>query len=226
MFVPAPDPDRVRTATVEELYRLGLPVPPDNFPLVWEPGDEVGLRPRREIEGRAAILNVVLARCFGMPSQLAMSWLLDAHLLDHLTPPEWKFVASGEGDMRAFALHAEALAALAWLLSMIKYLDPAAPGAENLVALFPDLRGGEPFRTWQSRTLAAPRDPRDAAALLDLYYCLDWSYLEAERRRQRLPGLIDSNAIGQRRWAMEWAVVLRGPVHEPPPNWEDVDLST
>ena len=120
----------------------------------------------------------------------------------------------------------EALAALAWLLSMVKRLDPAAPAAEHLTGLLPDLRVGEPYRAWQSRTLAAPRDPRDGAVALDLYYCLDWSYLEAERRRVPLPGLIDSNAIGQRRWALEWAVVLQGPVHEPPPSWEDVDLST
>lgn len=226
MIVPSPDPEAVRTANLAELYRLGLPVPAERFPLVWEPGDEVGLRPRAELEARAAILNVVLARCFGMPSERAMSWLLDAHLLDHLTPPEWRFVASGEGDPRTFALHMEALAALAWLLSMVKRLDPAAPAAEHLTGLLPDLRVGEPYRAWQSRTLAAPRDPRDGAVALDLYYCLDWSYLEAERRRVPLPGLIDSNAIGQRRWALEWAVVLQGPVHEPPPSWEDVDLST
>jgi Domain of unknown function (DUF4272) len=226
MIVPTPDPETVRAASLVELYRLGLPAPPVNFPLVWEPGDQVGMRPRAELEARAAILNVVLARCFGMPSQLAMSWLLDAHLLDHLTPPEWRFVASGEGDLHTFSLHIEAVAALAWLLSMIKNLDPSAPGGDDLMALLPDLRAGEPYRHWQSRILAAPRDPRDGAIMLDLYYCLDWAYLEAERRRSPLPGSIDSNAIGQRRWAVEWAVMLRGPVHEAPPSWEEVDLST
>jgi hypothetical protein len=226
MIVPTPDPDAVRAANLDELYRLGLPVPPANFPFVWEPGDQVALRPRPELEARAAVLNVVLARCFGMPSQRAIRWLLDAHLLDQLTPPEWRFVASGEGDSHAFALHLEALAALAWLLSIIKRLDPAAPGGENLIAVLPDLRGDEPYKAWQSRILTAPRDPREGAVLLDLYYCLDWAYLEAERQRAPLPGLIDSNAIGQRRWALEWAVVLHGPVHDAPPNWEEVDLST
>ncbi|MBO0871168.1 MAG: DUF4272 domain-containing protein, partial [Micromonosporaceae bacterium] len=118
MLLPAPDPEKVRTLILDELYGLRLPVPPPNFPLVWERGDQVELRPRAEIEGRAAILNVVLARCFGMPSQQAMSWLLEARLLDKLTRPEWHFVASGEGDARAFSLHIEALAALAWVLSM------------------------------------------------------------------------------------------------------------
>ena len=49
-------------------------------------------------------------------------------------------------------------------------------------------------------------------SLLDLYYCLDWAFQEAEQAGLPLPGEIDANAIGQRRWALEWAVVFRGPV--------------
>src|SRR5256885_902635 len=127
MRAPAPDPRSSRAESLEQVYRLRLPVPPENFPLVWEPGDEVELRPREELEARAAILNIVLGRAFGMPSQLAMGWLLDARLMDRLTQPEWHFVASGDGDVRSFALHSEALAALAWLLSMLKRLHPAPP---------------------------------------------------------------------------------------------------
>ena len=226
MRVPAPDPRIVRAESLEQVYRLRLPMPPDNFPLVWEPGDEVELRPREELEGRAAVLNVVLGCAFGMPSRLAMSWLLEAHLLDRLTQPEWHFVASRDGDVRSFMLHSEALAALAWLLSMVKWLDPAAPGTENVAEFFPDLPRGEGYAGWRSRVLSVPRDPVEAAAQLDLYYCLDWAYLAAEHRQLPLPGLIDSNAIGQRRWALEWAVVFHGPFHDPPPGWEEIDLST
>ena len=50
MIASVPDPEMVRAANRDELYRLGLPVPPANFPLVWEPGDKVGLRPRQELE--------------------------------------------------------------------------------------------------------------------------------------------------------------------------------
>ena len=44
---------------------------------------------------------------------------------------------------------------------------------------------------------------------------------------KRISVLLDpANAIGQRRWALEWAVLFRGPNHDTPPDWEDVDLST
>ncbi|GAA1884930.1 DUF4272 domain-containing protein [Asanoa iriomotensis] len=226
MSVSAPDPRPIRAATVDELRRLRLPTPPTGFPLVWEPGDEVELRPTGDIEARTAILHLVLARCFGMPPQAAMSWLLTSHLVELVTPPEWQFVVAERGDRRSFVLHHDAIFALAWLLGMSKHLDPTAPTDERLMEALPHLPEGETFRAWRSRILAAPRDAAEAAAMLDFYYCLDWSYLEAERRGMNLPGVIDANAIGQRRWALEWAVVFRGPYHDPPGGWEEVDLST
>jgi hypothetical protein len=226
LSVPAPDPHRVRAASIDQLRRLDLPVPPPNFPLVWEPGDTVELRPQSELEGRTAILNVVLARCFGMPGEAAMSWLLDAHLLQSLTKPEWGFIATGEGDQRSFALHLEAIYALAWLLGLVPHLDPAEPAPDGLVGQLPHLPTRESFNDWRARTNPLSCPAPEAAIVLDLFYCLDWAYLESERRRVRLPGLIDSNAIGQRRWALEWAVVMRGPFQAPPCGWEEVDLST
>jgi hypothetical protein len=226
LTLPAPDPRRVRAASLDELRRLDLPLPPSNYPLVWEPGDTVELRPLSDLEGRTAILNVVLARCFGMPGDAAMSWLLDARLLDSVTKPEWTFVSSGEGDQRSFVLHLEAIYALGWLLGLVPDLDPKEPAPETLVPQLPHLPSKETYAAWRQRTLPAARPAVDAAIALDLFYCLDWAYLEAERQRVRLPGLIDSNAIGQRRWALEWAVVLRGPYHGPPCGWEEVDLST
>jgi hypothetical protein len=216
----------VRVASLEDLRRLGLPLPPPQFPLVWEVGDRVSLRTTGELEARTAVLNVVLARCFGMPQEAAMSWLLNARLVDYVTKPEWQFVMAGKGDRRALALHLEAAYCLMWLLGVTKHLDPTEPAQEGFAELLPDLRHGESMVGWRSRTLVAPRDPGAAAAMLDRYYCLDWAYLEAERRRLPLPGLIDSHAIGQRRWALEWAVVLTGPYHDPPRGWEEIDLST
>jgi hypothetical protein len=224
--VPAPDPREVRAASRDTLQRLGLPPLPPQFPLVWEAGDKVTLRPTAELEARLAVLNVVLARCYGMPQEAAMSWLLSARLVESLTRPEWQFVIADKGDRRALALHLEAINGLTWLLGMTPHLDPAQPAAEGLVDTLPDLRKAETMDRWRSRTLVAPRDAPTAAAMLDLYYCLDWAYLEAERHRSRLPGAIDSHTIGQRRWALEWAVTFVGPYHDPPRGWEEIDLST
>ncbi len=226
MAIAVPDPRRVRAASLDELRRLNLPLPPEQFPLVWDAADTVELRSVAELEARTAILNVVLARCFGMPSAAATAWLLDARLLEHLTKPEWHFLSSGEGDHRSFALHLEALYALAWLVGLVPRLDPAQPAPDTLVPQLPHLPSKETYAAWRSRTLPAARPADEAARALDLFYCLDWAYLEAERQRVRLPGLIDSNAIGQRRWALEWAVILRGEYHGDPPGWEEVDLST
>ena len=112
-----------------------------------------------------AILNIVLARCFGMPQEDAMSWLLNAHLMNAVTPPEWHFVMSGKGDHRSFVLHLEAVYSLTWVLGLTKHLDPAAPSDDRLMELLPHLPSGESFSRWRSRTLAAPRDAAEAAAL-------------------------------------------------------------
>ena len=225
MGSPAPDPRAVREASLDELERLGLPLPPPSFPLVWEPGDRVELRDTAEIEARAAILHLVLARCFGMPPDQAIAWLRGSYLLERVTPPEWQFVTGAKGDQRSFVLHHDAVFALAWLLGLSGHLDPGQPPDDELMRIMPDLPAGESFGAWRSRTLVAPRDADDAAVLLDLYYCLDWAFQEAERAGLPLPGELNSDAIGQRRWALEWAVVLSGPYHDEPPGWEEVDLS-
>jgi hypothetical protein len=226
MTTLVPDPRAVREASLDELERLRLPLPPASFPLVWEPGDGVELRPTEEIEARAAVLHVVVARCFGMPAETAMGWLLGSHLVDMVTPPEWQFVMGAKGDHRSFVLHHDAVFALAWVLGLSSHLDPTAPPDDRMMRQMPNLPAGETFDRWRSRTLVAPRDAVETATLLDLYYCLDWSFQEAERAGRRPPGEVDGNAIGQRRWALEWAAVFRGPYHDAPGGWEEVDLST
>jgi hypothetical protein len=223
MPVPAPDPFAVRAASLQELQRLGLTLPPDTYPLVWDPDDQVELRATVELERRAAILHVVLERTFGMPAEAAELWLEHKDLIPDVTEPEWAWISQEVGDRRSFALHLEALAGLSWVLGLIKVLDPVEP-PQSLVMLYPDLQADEPFRDWQARTLSAPRDAAVVAAALDLHYCLDYGFLKIENGEY--PGALDANAIGQRRWALEWAVVFLGPNHDPPVGWEEVDLST
>lgn len=223
--VLAPDPVATRLANLAELQRIGLPLPPEAYPLVWEPGDTVSLRPTREIEARAAVLHVILERCFGMPADAAERWLDANGLSDHVTDYEFDFVKGGIGDHHAFALHLDALAALTWVLGLSKRLDPTAP-PDPQIPIMPDLANGENFAMWRARTLTAPREPELVAAVLDLYYCLDWAFQEVEKAGGDLPGALGSAAIGQRRWGLEWAVVLSGPYQDPPGGWEEIDLST
>jgi len=223
MPVAAPDPLAVRAASLAELSRVGLPLPPDTYPLVWDAGDQVELRPTIDLERRAVILHVILELTFGMPRDAAVAWLERNDLTPDVTDPEWAFITEDVGDRAAFILHLDALAGLAWTLGLIKVLDPLLP-PQNLTQLLPDLLADEPFTAWQARTLPAPRDAAVVAAALDLHYCLDWAYLQLTPAE--LPGVIDANAIGQRRWALEWVVIFTGPNHDPPGGWEEVDLST
>ena len=223
---PAPDPVAIRAASLEELERLGIPLPPENYALTWEPGDAVKLRDLDEIEARVAVLCVVMERCFGMPPARAMEWLLDGRLLEHVSPPEWQFVAGERGDREAFMMHMDALFGFAWLLGWADHLDPTLHCPDELPKAFPNILGGESYADWRARNVPAPREPAEAAALLDLYYCLDWAYQDAVLRAEPPPGPVEPYVIAQRRWALEWAVVFIGPYHDPPPGWEDVDLST
>ncbi len=222
----APDPASIRRSTVKVLGRLGIPAPPPGHPLVWEPGDLVELRPIEDIEARAAVLNVVLAAVFGLPRPDAMRWLLRARLLEHVSKQEWHLIASGTGDPRQFALRLDAMYALAWVLGMVDELDPELNVPDGLPALFPDVSHNQSYGLWRSRMLPASRTAAEVAAALDLYYCVDWAYRDAIRAGRRPPGAVQPFVVSQRRWALEWAVVFTGPYHEPPPDWDDIDVSS
>ncbi len=224
--VEAPDPGEIRESSLEELERLEIPLPPDHFGLTWEPGDAVRLRDTSEIEARVAILTAVMERCFGMPSEAAMQWLLEARLLEQVSRPEWQFLAGEKGDRDSFMMHLDALFGFAWLLGWAEHLDPSLHSPDELAKALPHIHGGESYAAWRTRNATRPRDPQEAAALLDLYYCLDWAYQDATLRAEPAPGPVPPFVIAQRRWALEWAVVFEGPYHEEPAGWEDVDLST
>ncbi|MGA8117986.1 MAG: DUF4272 domain-containing protein [Actinocatenispora sp.] len=224
--IAAPDPVAVRVGTLDELERLGVRLPPPHYPLVWDPGDAVELRRRGELAARCAVLGMLLASRAGLPRWQAMRWLRDAQLLERVTPVEWRFVAGGVGNPAVVDLAVDALHGLAWLLGLVDDLDPVLPGTGGLLRLLPDpWSSGRDYPIWRSGVLSGHRDPADAAALLDLYYCLDWSYQENQRRGEPMPGPVPAVAIGARRWALEWGVVLHGPYHTGPLGWEDVDMS-
>ena len=65
------DQRSVRLRTVDGFSALGIPAPPAQFPLPFPAGQLPRLRPRGHVEARAAILNIVQARVFDMPEELA-----------------------------------------------------------------------------------------------------------------------------------------------------------
>ncbi|MFC4335284.1 DUF4272 domain-containing protein [Salininema proteolyticum] len=216
----AVSPHTMRQTTVSLLRNYGLTVP-NQFQLLFPQGTVPRVRNSHEIESRLAILNVIQARVFNMPEDLAMRWLLDAHILDHLVPAEWGFIACGRGDRMRYAEQCESLYALAWVLGLVEHLDPRRPCEENFPALLPDLRTPEPFADWRSRQLHATRGPADIAEMLDLYFCLDWLCEQAYQTGVNPPAGLDDSLVWHRRWVLEWVVTFDG---EEAPMWDQVKL--
>lgn len=224
--VEAPDPLLVRETTLADLADLGFPAPPEHYPLVWEPGDHVALRPTVHLQARCAVLNTVLTAVFGAPPDATSGWLEDNGLREAATAAEWGFLTRQEGSGDLFGLHIEAVWALAWVLGIADELDPAHYCGDGLANWLPDLVAGEPFDDWCVRSAVRPRPAGEVAALLDLHYCLDWGHVQALVDGKPTPGVTRPYVVGQRRWALEWATVFTGPYHSPPPAWDEVDLAS
>lgn len=221
----APDPARVRETTLADLVDLGFPAPPENFPLVWDVGDQVGLRPTGHLLARCAVLGAVLSSVFGASSPLVCGWLEENGLREAVTAPEWRFLAEGQGSADMYGLHIEAVWGLSWVLGVTDELDPSRYCGDGLARWLPDVAAGEPFSAWWKRTETAPRPPGEVAALLDLHYCLDYAHARALTADEPPPGASQPYVVGQRRWALEWALVISGPNQPPPPPWDEVDLA-
>lgn len=220
----APDPGVIRETNLADIAELGFPLPPDNFPLVWEDGDEVELRSRLQLETRVAVLHVILTAVFGAPRELTLGWLERNDLTDALTVDEKQYLETHQGNHDEYSLHLEAEWALAWILGVADELDPTQYAGEGLTNWAPDLSADEPFEQWRLRSPVQIRQPDEVAALLDLHYCLDWGMAQAMRDQTPLPGVTQPYVIGQRRWALEWATVFSGPHHGDPPAWNEVEF--
>lgn len=209
---------------LSDVADLGYPLPPPNFPLVWSEHDEVELRSRLEIEIRCVILHVLLTAALGASREVTLGWLERNEIADHLTDDERMFLERRSGNIDEFMLCIEAEWALAWLLGIADELDPTQYVGDGLAAWAPNLQEDEPFETWRLRSPVQIRSAEEAAVLLDLYYCLDAGNAEAMRADAFPPGVTQPYVIGQRRWALEWAVIFRGDDHGDPPAWDEVEM--
>lgn len=224
--VPVPDPVAVRVGILDDIAELGFPAPPDGYPLVWESGDAVRLRPVRDLLARCAVLDAVVAGSSGAPPELTCGWLTRNGLREAATGPEWAFLSARHGPSDLYGLHVEAVEALRWVLGAADDLDPSRYAGDGAVAWLPDLRADEPFDAWCARVGARPRPPDEVAALLDLHYCLDAGHVQAVLDGGPHPGVTLPYVVGQRRWALDWATVFTGPYHAEPPRWDEVDLAS
>ena len=131
-----------------------------------------------------------------------------------------------EFDVRTLANHLLGTTEAMRRIGVGEDLDPGRYCGEGLAAWLPDIGAGESFVDWQGRAGVRPRPAAEVAALLDLHYCLDWGHVQALMNDEPSPGATLPYVIGQRRWALEWAVTFRGPYHQAPPRWDEVDLAS
>jgi hypothetical protein len=184
----------------------------------------VSLRPTHALEARAAVLAAVMTAVFGAPPELVTGWLSRRRLREEATTAEWFFLEGERAAADVYTLHIEAIWALAWVLGVAPELDPAHYCGDGLALWLPQIGEDEAFQAWRYRNGVQLREPAEVAALLDLYYCLDWVHARALDDGVVIPGAVQPYVIGQRRWALEWSLVFQGPFHAPPVAWDQIDL--
>jgi hypothetical protein len=169
-----------------------------------------------------AVLNVVIARSYGMPAEAASDWVAGNALRHALTTRETAIMSGGEADASE-RLQVEAVQAFAWLLGLIDQLDAEEFCSDDLVARLPDLRRAEPMAVWSEKV--KPRlSPADAAAQeWDLHYCITWASANANLTGAPQPGVLPAYVYWQRRRAFEFAFGESEWAHA---DWDAIDLST
>jgi len=86
--------------------------------MLWEPHETPSPRPADEVIERVAVLNVIVNCAYGMPADLATSWLDANGLNDCLTDREQQVVDGRLGHVEEDRSQVEAIDALAWYLVM------------------------------------------------------------------------------------------------------------
>ncbi len=201
---------------------LGFPDPPGSYPSLFDQDEGYHLRPAREIQNRAAVLNIVVARTFGMPASLGKHWVADNGLVGALSPIEAELMDDADASKPRFQAQIEALWALTWVLGLTPSLDPTAYCEASLSESLPDLRTGAGVEAWRGR-LGPIRNADDVMTELDLLYCLTWGLAEANLHGTEPPGTVEQYIHWERRRALEWVLVERG---YGATEWDHIDVST
>ncbi|MGE0322502.1 MAG: DUF4272 domain-containing protein [Polyangiaceae bacterium] len=203
--------------THEQLWRLGIRVPPSLPPVVGE--CEVLLREPREVHQRCLGLAAVAIRAETALSspplvQAAELFELVPGSEQALTPAERAFVDTPEPsqhDATQFLWRYEGLYVLLWALGCFEELR-FPEGICDVPGCVRALKGSQP-----------PQQLRPTAQLLDaldLHYRLHWATTEARVRGTELDADLDPGVVFERHYALNWLTRFQDA------EWDDVDTPT
>lgn len=214
--VPYPEAAQARkTRSDAALAARGIVVPDTLPPLVCE--DELTLREREEIIGRARALLLVALRAESVASGEAMSVAdLTAKMPladDELTPMEKQFLAKEaptQQECGAMIWRYESLNVLEWALGLVDTLAYPAAATESatIVARLLDMRG------------PVVRPVGEILDALDLTYRLHWHIRQVRLKKKGELAGVDADVVMERHHALNWLVRFQ---HAP---WDAVNTPT
>jgi hypothetical protein len=202
----------IRAESIRKLSGAGVRVNPTLPPL------ETSLKARSSsaVIDRALALHAVVAASYGFPRDQATTWIEREGVSGSLTDLEREQLSSGGNGIVGFRRRVEALAALAWTVSVVPACDPFQKLPSSLVAKFPDLLRDEAASGFVSASHL--RGVADLVAALDLMYCAHWALRQAELSGKRLTKLQPLAVVEERRRALEWVLSAE--------DWDELALDT
>lgn len=204
-----------KAATGTSLAQRGIDVPDTLPPLVCE--DELVLRDRDEVIGRARALLVVSLRAESVASGEPMSagiLLSKVPLAEgYLSPGELAFLGKEQPAKQEYAQYIwryESLYVLAWALGLIDELQfPAAPcEAAALVAKVIEMKS------------PAVRGAGEILDALDATYRIHWHVRQQRLKKKGATPGVDPDVVMERHHALNWLVRFQ---HA---GWDEVDTPT
>jgi len=204
--------DDIRAGTWRRLAQFGV-AEHAALPLL----EDISPRSAKDVEVRALALYGYVATVFGFDRSRVRDWLAGEGLLDGLSRAEAEALEDVSGAPPATDRESvEALWTLLWTLGHVHGLDPTRWSDDDMVDLFPDVRGAESTKGF--RAVSSLRDPSALIEALDLHYCLHWAS-RARLLDRRATKVLPEWALRQRRHALEWVL-------HPDEPWDDVTLDT
>jgi hypothetical protein len=216
----------IRGVSHKKLLSMGILIDKSAPPLLEI--DSFLLRPVRSIENRALAIYAFLLFVDGGEKYKGeiQDWLLKHQIFESLSIQEKLYIS--DAAWRINQVHSnevwdvtEALYVLCWVLKKCPKppLNKMVP--DSLVSCLPfcgNQGAGWMINSPDSFRNSDIQDFPNVLKMLDLYYCLHWSTVEAGLKGGSDKSRIPRYAIKQRRLALEWVVSSD--------EWDDISLDT